>query len=115
MSFHSKYTLTERKEESIKIITRYPDRIPIICEKYNPNENIPDIDKNKYLILPNINIGQFLYVIRTRIKLSNEKSLFLFINKKIYTNTTLLNDIYNKEKDEDNFLYIYYTTENIFG
>ena len=36
----------QRKEQSDKIRTQYPDRIPIICEK-STSSKLPDIDKNK--------------------------------------------------------------------
>ena len=37
-------SLEERKNESIRIKGKYPDRIPVIVEK-SPGSNIPDIDK----------------------------------------------------------------------
>ena len=40
-------TFTEkRKQESDKILERYKDRIPIICEK-SASSKLPDIDKTK--------------------------------------------------------------------
>ena len=33
--FKEKYTLQLRKEESDKIINKYPDRIPVIVEKHH--------------------------------------------------------------------------------
>lgn len=37
----------KRKGEAEKILSKYPDRIPVICEKADRSE-IPDIDKKKY-------------------------------------------------------------------
>ena len=36
----------KRKNESDRIRERYPDRIPVICEKSNTSK-LPDIDKTK--------------------------------------------------------------------
>jgi hypothetical protein len=36
----------KRKAEAEKILSKYPDRIPVICEKADRSE-IPDIDKKK--------------------------------------------------------------------
>jgi len=37
----------KRKEEADKILKKYTDRIPVICEKAK-GSTIPDIDKTKY-------------------------------------------------------------------
>jgi len=109
-------TLEKRKEESNKIRTKYPDRIPIIVDKLNKNnKDIPEIDKKKYLVPSDLTVGQFQYVIRKRIKLDSQKALFIFINNKIPASSDLLKTIFEKEKDEDGFLYIGYTGENTFG
>ncbi|KAE9034773.1 hypothetical protein PR001_g9578 [Phytophthora rubi] len=57
----------------------YSDRIPVICEKADPSD-ILDIDKKKFLVPVDLTVGQFVYVIRKRIKLSPEKAIFIFIN-----------------------------------
>ena len=61
---------------------RYPDRIPVICEK-DPRSDIPAVDKRKYLIPVNLTVGQFIYVIRKRIKLPPERAIFIFVNNVI--------------------------------
>ena len=35
MNFKNKYSLKYRVEESSRILLKYPDRVPIICEKSN--------------------------------------------------------------------------------
>ena len=37
----------QRKNEAERIRERYPDRIPVICEK-SETSKLPDIDKTKY-------------------------------------------------------------------
>ena len=112
--FRNNYDLTKRKSESTRIKLKYPKRVPIICEKNN-NSDIPDIDKNKYLVPMDLTVGQFLYVIRKRIKLNPEKALFLFINNTIPSSSQLLSKIYQDYEDEDGFLYIIYSSKNTFG
>jgi len=77
----SKFTLEKRQQESKRIRDKYPDRVPILCFKAANAKDIPNIDKNKYLVPHDLTIGQFLYVIRRRIKLSPEKALFLFFGE----------------------------------
>ena len=105
----------ERYNESKNIIEKYPNRIPVIVEKCKKCKTIKDIDKTKYLVPNDMTLTQFIYVIRKRLKITSEQAIFVFINNKIITSTKLIKDIYNEEKDDDNFLYLNYASENTFG
>ena len=56
-----------------------------------------------------------MYVIRKRIKLKPEESIYVFINKKIISSHSNVSQIYEKNKSDDGFLYLIYTAENTFG
>ncbi len=75
----------KRKSEAERIRAKYPDRVPVICEKADRSD-IPDIDKKKYLVPADLTVGQFHYVIRKRIQLAPEKALFLFCSNTIPPN-----------------------------
>lgn len=113
--FKKTHTKTQRLAESQRITTQYPDRVPIICEKLPGAKNIPDIDKKKYLAPGVLTIGQFMFVIRKRLKLSAEKALFIFIDNKIPSASQQLSEVYRTNKDLDGFLYVAYSFENTFG
>ena len=113
-TFKEIHPFEKRLLESTKIREKYPDRIPIICEKKG-NSHIPQLDKKKYLVPSDLTICQFMYIIRKRIKLQAENAIFLFINDKLPISSIMISELYNKEKDEDGFLYIYYTGETTFG
>jgi GABA(A) receptor-associated protein len=115
MNFKKNYSFEYRLAESSRITTKYPDRIPIICEKATSQRDIPTIDKNKYLVPFDLTIGQFVYVIRKRMKLKSEEALFLFISNFIAPSSCSLYELYHKFKDPDGFLYIQYSKENVFG
>ena len=111
-----KYSLHDRYNESRKILEKYPDRVPIICERsLSTSRDCPYIDKNKYLVPRDLTIGQFIYVIRKRMHLQPEKAVFLFINGIIPSSTNMLGELYEYYKDSDGFLYISYSFENTFG
>ena len=114
MSFKLNNTFEKRKDDSDKIITKYPNRIPIIVEKASKCI-LNTIDKHKYLVPNYLNMNQFIYIIRKRLKLDNSHSIFFLINNKVCPSNTSLSDIYDVDKDEDGFLYIIYTSENTFG
>lgn len=114
--FKSKYSFDDRYLESSRVISIYPDRVPVICERSEiAPSDCPFIDKKKYLIPNDLTVGQFIYVIRQRLQLQPEKALFLFINGTIPTTAQHMNLIYDLYKDDDGFLYISYTFENTFG
>ena len=117
MSFKSTHSFESRKKESERIITKYPDRIPLICERIigSKDSDIPIIDKIKYLVPINLTMGQFIYVIRSRMKLRSEKAIFLFVSGSIPSGTMDINSLYEKYKDKDGFLYLQYSGENTFG
>jgi len=113
-SFKEEHPLEKRKSEAERIRSKYPDRVPVICEKADRSE-IPDIDKKKYLVPSDLTVGQFHYVIRKRIKLAPEKALFLFCANSIPPNAALMSTVYEEQKDEDGFLYVQYSGESTFG
>jgi GABA(A) receptor-associated protein len=115
-SYKIKKGFVQRKEESNRIREKYPDRIPIICEKsLRDRSSLPDLDKNKYLVPQDFTVGQFMYVIRKRLKINNSEALYLFANGHIMSCSTTLNVAYHNYKDTDGFLYLKYSKESTFG
>nr|GLL45679.1 autophagy-related protein 8C-like isoform X1 [Ipomoea trifida] len=106
--------LERRQSESTRIREKYPERIPVIVEKAERSD-IPDIDKKKYLVPADLTVGQFVYVVRKRIKLSAEKAIFVFVKNMLPPTAALMSAIYEENKDEDGFLYMTYSGENTFG
>lgn len=103
--------LEERLQTSSKIKLKYSNRIPIIvdCKKKI------QIDKNKYIVPNDLTIGQFLYTIRKRINLESKDAIFLLCNNKMLSTGEILSNVYELNKDEDDFLYIIISNENVFG
>ena len=107
ISFKNKYSLHDRYNDACKILEKYPDRIPLICERSQiASYDCPYIDKQKYLVQKDLTIGHFIYVIRKRMNLSPEKAIFLFINGFIPSSSQVLGNLYE---------YINYSLENTFG
>jgi|LauGreDrversion4_2_1035121.scaffolds.fasta_scaffold21390_2 GABA(A) receptor-associated protein len=104
----------ERFIKANKLLKKYPDYVPVICEKTEDKYN-PDIDINKYLVPVSITLGQFLMIVRQRIAIKPEEAVFLFVNNCIVHSNEQIGNIYYQHKDPDNFLYISYSKENTFG
>ena len=110
-----KIDFDKRLSESKRIMAKYPDRIPLIVFK-DPKSQLGQLDKYKYLIPLDLTLGQFIHVIRKKIKLGPEKSIFLFTQQNNIMNVSeLMNSVYRKYKDKDGFLYLVYFEENTFG
>ena len=84
--------LEQRKAEAQRIREKYPDRIPVICEKATQSD-IADIDKTKYLVPCDLTVGQFVYVIRKRIKLQPEKGIFIFVNNVLPSTASMMSKL----------------------
>jgi GABA(A) receptor-associated protein len=107
--------INDRKASSAKITEKYPDRIPIICEK-DPNSKMKTVDKNKYLVPSNFTVSQFGFIIRKRLEMTKDSALFLLVaGKHSITGDASMSHIYEKYKDEDGFLYVAYTSELSWG
>ncbi|KAG2298033.1 hypothetical protein Bca4012_009229 [Brassica carinata] len=113
-SFKQEHPLEKRQAEASRIRDKYPDRIPVIVERAEKSD-VPDIDKKKYLVPADLTVGQFVYVVRKRIKLSPEKAIFIFVKNILPPTAAIMSSIYEEHKDEDGFLYMSYSGENTFG
>ena len=112
--FKDKHPFEKRLLESSRIMEKYPSRIPVICECVGGE--VPDIDRKKYLVPSDLSMAGFLYVIRKRISISSEKSIYIFVGGNIMVSgSQTLGTVYEKYKDLDGFLYTCYSGENTFG
>lgn len=114
MSYKDSTSYETRCQEVIQIMDKYPNRIPIIVEKLK-SSNAPIIDKRKYLVPVDLTVGQFMFVIRKRLRFSPEFGLYFFIDGHIPATSELLSVVYARSRDIDGFLYINYAIENTFG
>ncbi|CAL0325452.1 unnamed protein product [Lupinus luteus] len=113
-SFKQEFSLDERFKESQNIIVKYPDRIPVIIERYSKTD-LPDLDKKKYLVPRDMSVGQFIHILSGRLRLSPGKALFIFVKNTLPQTASLMNSIYQSYKEEDGFLYMSYSSEKTFG
>jgi GABA(A) receptor-associated protein len=109
-----KKAIKERLEISKNIIDKYPDRIPVLVDKAC-GSLLPDISKNKFLVPRDISFDKILPQIRRHLSVTSEQAIFLFVNNSLPPSPELMGNIYNIHKNEDNFLYITYAAENVFG
>ena len=112
--FKERTPLDKRTQESEQIRNKYPDRIPIIVEKYKDCK-LPDVDKCKYLVPNDMTMSKFIFVVRKRIELDSSQALFITVNGSMAPASQTVGELYDDKKDEDGFLYVTYCSENVFG
>lgn len=113
--YKNQYSFQQRIEEAKRVLQKYPDRRPIICEKLGNQHDLPNIDKRKYLVPCDLTFAHFIHVVRQRMKLRPEEAIFLFIGNQIVSGSSTIGYIYDFYKDTDGFLYVQYAKENVFG
>lgn len=120
-TFKDTHSFEKRSNESRRIRSKYPDRVPIICDFKDEVLSVIDnsTPKVKYLVPNELTIGQFLYVIRKKVGIDNINSaqaLFLFVDDSVLPPTSAtVASVYAQHSDLDGFLYITVATEKTFG
>ncbi|KAI9123263.1 hypothetical protein K1719_006152 [Acacia pycnantha] len=112
--FKNEFTFEERLKESQSIAAKYPDRVPVIIEKYSRTD-LPELDKKKYLVPRDMSIGQFIHILSSRLRLPPGKALFIFVKNTLPQTANLMDAVYEAYKDDDGFLYMCYSSEKTFG
>ena len=99
------------------ITSKHPNKIPIIVLASDSHSaDLPTLDKNKFLVTKDLTTGQFLYIIRKRMKLEATQAIFLFTEKGTIPVTHMpLVSVFDEHVNEDGFLYFRYSAENTFG
>ena len=112
----SKNKKTKLRESIIKIRNKYPDKIPIFVLKSKTDKILPEINVNKFVVPAEITIGELMNVVRKKISLKPETSMFFFVNENVMPCVSdRIGELYEKYKNEDDLLLIYYCGENTFG
>ena len=106
-----------------EILKKYPNRIPVIIT--SKTIKFTDNNKNKnnsnFIIPSNITMAEFIIMIRKRIELLQEESVFVFvIDKKTKKDimvpaSSTMETIYSQYKDDNLILKLYFEKEAVFG
>lgn len=114
--FFNENSFDKRKVVANNMLMKYPDRVPIIIGRGDVIKT-PPIKIYKFLAPCDITFGRFITEIRKNIStVDSSVALFFFLQgTTLPMNSVCMKDIYDKYKDDDNFLYIIYSSENTFG
>jgi GABA(A) receptor-associated protein len=115
MTFKTEHNFIDRQMEAFRILQKYPDRIPVICERDNKKYDVPELVKKKFLLPKDLKMVEFIFIVRNKMKIDNKMALFFTINGNVPNSTQTMHNLYEEYKERDGFLYIIYTSENTFG
>ncbi|CAG9321493.1 unnamed protein product [Blepharisma stoltei] len=107
--------LSRRSTESSQMLQKFPSRIPIVLEKAW-NSRLSQLPKSKFMCPGEYTEQQFVTCVRKKLALGSETALFVFVNGvDLIAGNSLMSDVYNKEKDDDGFLYMVYCEQDVLG
>ena len=99
-----------------KILDGRTNRLESIFEAlFNDRSDVPEIDQNKFLVPADLSVGQFVYVIRKRIKLSTEKAIYIFVKTCFHRRLRACLRCAMSTRMMTGSFYIKFSGENYFG
>ncbi|XP_072123250.1 microtubule-associated protein 1 light chain 3 gamma-like [Mobula birostris] len=114
--FKHQKSFAARKEESALMRSKYPQRVPVIVERYPGEKYLSNLDRNKYLVPHDELMGYFVSVIRNRLALKPNQTFYLVVKKRTLTNmSATIGELDQEFRDSDGFLYFYYASQEMFG
>ncbi|CAH2055326.1 unnamed protein product [Thlaspi arvense] len=111
-SFKLSLPLEERISLCARLRKKHSGKIPLVLEKAE-HSNVPEI-VNKKLLSPDITVGQVEDMIRRHTNLAAEKSIYVFVRNSVCPIVASISAIYEEHKDDDGFLYMTYSGEDLF-
>ena len=115
--FKHHYPIEKRMQWSKEARLKYSNKLPLIVEKDHKCQALDDLTNPKFLMPRTFSISEVQMIIRRKLNLRKEQGLFLMVNdgKDIVKANQSLENVFETYKDEDGFLYILYTQEDMFG
>lgn len=115
-SFKQRKSFENRRQEVENIRKKFPTKIPVVVERYQREVNLPVMDKTKFLVPPEITTMTFSYIIRNRLRVPSSRAFYFVVNNQsLASSSKTIAEIYKEHKDEDGFLYMTYTSQEMFG
>lgn len=115
-SFKDRMSLEARSKEAMDTRKRYPNKVPLVVERYKKEKFIGEIDKVKWLVPCEMTSLQLSIVLKQRLHLPPGKEFFLLINgKQIPSLNVPMVTLHQKFADDDGFLYFTYASQETFG
>ena len=110
--FRDRFTKEQRLNEYKKIREKYPDRVPVIIDIEGRGLYLK---RRKYLVEHEMLFANFVHVIRQRLCVSPNESLFFLYENSIPCHSHTIGRVFNERVSCDGFLVLTVSKENTFG
>ncbi|VDD87631.1 unnamed protein product [Enterobius vermicularis] len=115
-SFKERRSFAGRVKDATEIRAKFPNKIPVIIERFEGDKYLPMLDRCKFLVPDHITVAELMQIVRRKLQLHPEQAFFLLVNEKsMVSNSMTLLQLYQMEADQDGFLYVVYTSMPAFG
>ncbi|XP_028295490.1 microtubule-associated protein 1 light chain 3 gamma [Gouania willdenowi] len=115
-AFKQRKSFAIRQQEVAGIRSKFPNKIPVIIERYDREKFLPPLDKTKFLVPHELTMTQFVTIIRNRMSLLPTQAFYLLIDGSGLASMSLtMAQVYREHQDDDGFLYITYASQEMFG
>merc|ERR1712038_368700 len=110
MNYKESTSLESRCQESKAIRAKHPDRVPCIVMAHR-DSIYSDLKASKFLISNEYSLAQFYCIVRKRLNIRADQSIFFYCKNTIPSAQTTIASLYDDFKNEDGFLYLTYSEE----
>jgi GABA(A) receptor-associated protein len=109
-------TLQARRTEAERLLLANPTKVPTIIEPRRVRDNRYFMAQNKFLISRDYSFLEFSQLLRNKLKLNANESLYLVAGATTIPSPEVsMARLYETARDTDGFLYISFSSQEAYG
>jgi len=104
-----------KNREAVKLLAKYPDRVPVICVGGLEGCGLPKIERKKFLVPKAMSGDDLVSIVRKHVDatsntgISRHQRIQLHVGgTKLLSGSVLVSELYRQHADSDGFLYVAY-------